>query len=260
MPEGEKKGRVGFTLVELLVVIAIIGLLAALLTPVVVNVRQKAGKVTCLNNLRQIGVGIGLYQSDHQGAFPAMVEGWGEDVDRGLWFSQLSDYSLPFKGNSVFRNALREQPWWYCPACRKYGDQKGWGQPDYGANPEVFVNRANTKGEPQGRDSGIRLIRLSNIVNPAQTVAIMETASAGNPRLNKHWGPLNKWTFMNQPIPDIASATTDAGIAFRHPARESLKGTTCNMLFADLHVESVSHEDPRLQTELGRRKLISITE
>ena len=88
----------------------------------------------------------------------------------------------------------------------------------------------------------------------------METASAGNPRLNNDWGALNKWTFMNQPIPDIAFATADAGIAFRHPASESLKGSSCNMLFADLHVESVSHEDPRLQTQSGRQKLISITE
>ena len=259
MPEGEKKGRVGFTLVELLVVIAIIGLLAALLTPVVVNVRQKAGKVTCLNNLRQIGVGIGLYQSDHQGAFPAAVERWRSGSGPGFWFMQLSDYGLPFKSGAA-RGNMRNQAWWYCPACSKYADQKSWGQTDYGVNPEVFANRTDTSGGPQGPDSGIRLITPFAIVNPAQTVAIMETASAGNPCLNNSWGGLGKWRFINQPIPDTASATADRGIAFRHPVSESLKGTTCNMLFADLHVESVSHEDPRLQTKPGRRKLISITE
>ena len=154
MPEGEKKGRVGFTLVELLVVIAIIGLLAALLTPVVVNVRQKAGKVTCLNNLRQIGVGIGLYQSDHQGAFPAA---WWKDGGRGCpargsGLSQLSDYGLPFKAGTACSSVMlcANQPWWYCPACRKYADQKAWGQPDYGANPEVFANRADTKRRSAG--------------------------------------------------------------------------------------------------------------
>lgn len=262
MPEGEKKGSVGFTLTELLVVIAIIGLLAALLTPVVVNVRQKAGKVTCLNNLRQIGVGIGLYQSDHQGAFPAAVERWGSDSGPGFWFMQLSDYGLPFKAFNPVKNdgRFRNQAWWYCPACSKYADQKLWGQPDYGVNTEVFANRTDTSGGPQGPDSGIRLITPFTIVNPAQTVAIMETASAGNPRLNNSWGGLAKWRFINQPIPDTASATADRGIAFRHPVRESLKGTTCNMLFADLHVESVSHEDSRLQTRLGRKKLIFITQ
>lgn len=249
-----------FTLIELLIVIAMIAILAAILSSVVGKLRQKAGKVTCLNNLRQIGVGIGLYQVDHQGAFPAMVEGWGEDVERGLWFTQLADYGLPFKAFNPGKGDGRNQAWWYCPACRKYANQKPWGQPDYGANPEVFANRANLSGDPQGPDSGLPLIRPSNVVNPAQTVAIMETASAGNPRLNKHWGALDQWGFINQPIPDTASATVDAGIAFRHPARESLKGTTCNMLFADLHVESVSHEDPRLQTKEGRQKLISITE
>jgi prepilin-type N-terminal cleavage/methylation domain-containing protein/prepilin-type processing-associated H-X9-DG protein len=247
-----------FTLIELLTVIAVIAILAAILIPVIGNVRQKADEATCLNNLRQIGAGLGLYQSDHKGAFPAAVDDWNppEGEDKGIWFMQLEAYGLPFKSTKDLGD-MRNQDWWYCPACRDHQEQKGWGQPDYGANENILVTRATTDGTPPGAGSGITLKKPINIINTAQTIAVMETGGAGNPFLYNLRGQINLGNFVNQPIPESASDTKNGGIAFRHPPSS---GSTCNMLFADLHVESVSHEDPRLQTRLGRQKLISITE
>ena len=55
----------GFTLIELLVVIAIIAILAAILFPVFAQARDRARGATCLSNIKQLALGVGMYAQDY---------------------------------------------------------------------------------------------------------------------------------------------------------------------------------------------------
>jgi len=60
----------GFTLIELLVVIAIIAILAAILFPVFSRARAKARQTSCLSNLKQLSLGVGMYITDCDECYP----------------------------------------------------------------------------------------------------------------------------------------------------------------------------------------------
>ena len=63
----------GFTLIELLVVIAIIGILIGLLLPAVQAAREAARRAQCVNNLKQLGLGLHNYELTNNAYPPPMT-------------------------------------------------------------------------------------------------------------------------------------------------------------------------------------------
>jgi prepilin-type N-terminal cleavage/methylation domain-containing protein/prepilin-type processing-associated H-X9-DG protein len=100
------KNTRAFTLIELLVVIAIIAILAAILFPVFAQAKQSAKKTQDLSNVRQIGMALQMYASDHDDCSVVKDEDAGYD-----WYPSLFPY---VKNKGVFRTpayqALPDEP------------------------------------------------------------------------------------------------------------------------------------------------------
>ncbi len=130
----------GFTLVELLVVIAIIGVLVALLLPAVQAAREASRRMSCLNNIRQMGIALHNYHSARN-EFPPVAE-FGDGIGRPegpshhTWLSFILPYmeqsaaygSIDFKRPAMIGSDGNPQPIvstlvsaFLCPSTDQYG-------------------------------------------------------------------------------------------------------------------------------------------
>jgi prepilin-type N-terminal cleavage/methylation domain-containing protein/prepilin-type processing-associated H-X9-DG protein len=194
----------GFTLVELLVVIGIIAVLIAILLPALNKARQSAASVKCASNLRQIFVGVTLYNNQNRLYYPRLGGnvpqdpsgayasfGWPQKL---IYTGAFTRYTAPEAGSRTsgawdasFSSVMRSL--FKCPTVEptipNSGNDVRTGS--YGANSDVFDNVASFPlrhfrvtdvkapgrfillGETSGRrtlESGLRMIRPPNLTEP----------------------------------------------------------------------------------------------
>ena len=156
-----------FTLIELLVVIAIIAILAAILFPVFAQAREKARAISCLSNMKQMGLAFAMYVQDNDETTPTIHGGnWIDGVDRATEYLTLYPY-------------IKNVDVWRCPSAGSEGD--GWLD---SAADALGVPRAGTHKFNYGYNWGRSSTRAadwsalsSRQKTPKATIAIIRRAS-----------------------------------------------------------------------------------
>jgi prepilin-type N-terminal cleavage/methylation domain-containing protein len=187
------KAAEGFTLVELLVVIAIVSILAALLLPVASAAKKRAQRTTCLNNLRQINLGVRMYSDDSSDASPSPGSAAATTNVLTLYsgYKALMKSYVGLNGTSSPQDKL-----FTCPADTFYPN---WiiapvGPPHYFAQKSLhddpswdFSSYAFNGGDNVARKfykknvtyPGLGGVKLSSVKHPTRTVLVAEIAAFG---------------------------------------------------------------------------------
>lgn len=220
-----------FTIVELLVVISIIGVLAAILMPALMSAKGKAREISCLSNLKQIGLANGLYESTYKryvpfrnGTHPSGGQPWDSgqwwfgfrndntenwDVSKGLLVNYLDN-----KGKVLTCPQAKLLP--IDGATGMNGGIGGYGYNATGVGSTAYFDGYTGADSTSCWDNGG--LTSSQIASPAQTVMFADAA-------NVKWGTTQLEEKAELTTPYSVYDVPVANLRCKKPAGSQMYGT-----------------------------------
>lgn len=235
-----------FTLIELLVVISIVALLIALLLPALESARAAARAVTCLSNLRQIGIAYGVYEEIH-GHGNVSIQ-YGNWTRPGLVNGKVIEYgpsdNLGYWGIAIKMDVGVPRELWTCPEARGMDTDPGWssfprdGLATYGFNGHQFNRNGRVSLFWPKHGMGGFAVPTETIPSPSMSLMAQDS-----------------WEHMldgngDLPFQGIVQFSHLGDMAlheyYRHGGNE-----ICNALWADFHANAFT-EDEGMERESER--------
>jgi prepilin-type N-terminal cleavage/methylation domain-containing protein/prepilin-type processing-associated H-X9-DG protein len=194
------RSKRGFTLIELLVVIAIIAILAAILFPVFAQAREKARSISCLSNLKQIGLGMLMYVQDYDEKYPENQYYYADATQAGgsrrvTWadmvFPYIKNGELHMDNNHVLIQG--KGGIWHCPSFPSDQDF------NYGIDINAFPD-----GSASWNPNPLPVIGLAAIDAPADRLMILEKGQNAN-HVNFDTYDGSEWNWVDTSSPGCST-------------------------------------------------------
>ncbi len=208
-----------FSLIELLVVIAVISILAALLLPALNSARETAKQTQCINQEKQLVLGIASYCSDADDHFPIIYRWatdhyWGDKMYRGKYIPNVRLLSCPSYAKGAFlpsRGVVMAE------------NDPNWKFTQYGMNWELDNNVSD----------GYSFARTGMVKNPSRKFLLSDSVAADTSAAKVNGDGVNVYGFARV-VPARWTSSGQGVVLARH---RQLR--TCTVAWIDGHISTL---------------------